>query len=236
MRSVAALTLFTATLIQAVTADCKYEEWALVQMNKVRASSSEQLRPLQLCPSLCEAATLQSEYQAKSNDLSHDGPIGYESTGKRISLFSGTQPKFYAENVAGPTTSLQVVLDGWLKSPPHRSNIMGPAYGYMGLARVGNYWTQVFSDNCASIKRKERPVKQGKKLKPWKETTSRPKPQTPTSSKASSVHVKKPRRKTTASDVSSEYRDDNGNIRSFLDLINMFENNTNVKGTGKGKT
>jgi len=36
------------------------------------------------------------------------------------------------------------VIEGWLKSPGHCKNIMSQKYKEMGVARVGNYWTQTF--------------------------------------------------------------------------------------------
>ena len=48
----------------------------------------------------------------------------------------------YGENIATGYTSEREVVDAWIKSPGHCKNIMNKAYKEMGVARVGNYWTQ----------------------------------------------------------------------------------------------
>jgi uncharacterized protein YkwD len=56
-----------------------------------------------------------------------------------------------AENIALGAASAEVVVQGWLDSPGHCVNIMGPQYQEMGLAyftdfaRKGDiYWAQTF--------------------------------------------------------------------------------------------
>ncbi|WP_372751000.1 CAP domain-containing protein [Labilibaculum sp.] len=49
-----------------------------------------------------------------------------------------------AENIAWGYTSEESVMAGWLTSEGHCANIMNSAFTEMGVARVGNYWTQVF--------------------------------------------------------------------------------------------
>ena len=35
-------------------------------------------------------------------------------------------------------------MTGWMNSPGHRANILSTSFSEVGLARVGNYWTQNF--------------------------------------------------------------------------------------------
>jgi uncharacterized protein YkwD len=51
----------------------------------------------------------------------------------------------YGENIATGYTNEQQVVDAWIKSPGHCMNIMNKSYKEMGVARVGNYWTQEFA-------------------------------------------------------------------------------------------
>jgi len=37
------------------------------------------------------------------------------------------------------------VMKSWLKSPGHCANIMNPNVTEVGVARSGNYWTQLFA-------------------------------------------------------------------------------------------
>ena len=35
-------------------------------------------------------------------------------------------------------------MDAWMNSPGHRANLVNGNFTEVGVARVGNYWTQVF--------------------------------------------------------------------------------------------
>ena len=50
-----------------------------------------------------------------------------------------------AENVAHNQRSIDEVLDDWLSSPGHCSNLMSDDYRYTGVAHVNWYWTQVYA-------------------------------------------------------------------------------------------
>ena len=50
---------------------------------------------------------------------------------------------FIGENIARYFYTEQSVIIGWIESPDHCENIMNPNYRDMGIARVGDYWTQV---------------------------------------------------------------------------------------------
>jgi uncharacterized protein YkwD len=65
-------------------------------------------------------------------------------------LLGGCNLNLVGENVAyGYPSGTSVVRDGWMKSPPHRANILNRSYSLMGLAaRKGHngkwYVSQVF--------------------------------------------------------------------------------------------
>lgn len=50
-----------------------------------------------------------------------------------------------AENIAHNQKSIGQVIDDWLSSPGHCSNMMSPAYTQTGIANVNRYWTQVYA-------------------------------------------------------------------------------------------
>jgi uncharacterized protein YkwD len=50
----------------------------------------------------------------------------------------------YGENISNGYKTEQSVIEGWIKSAGHCRNIMNPNVKEMGVAREGDYWTQVF--------------------------------------------------------------------------------------------
>lgn len=84
-----------------------------------------------------------------SNDMfqnkyfSHTGSDG-SGSGERISN-SGYAWKWYGENIAAGYPTEKDVVAGWLSSPGHCANIMNKNYKEMGVAKVGDYWTQDFA-------------------------------------------------------------------------------------------
>jgi uncharacterized protein YkwD len=51
-----------------------------------------------------------------------------------------------AENIAFGQQSPQEVMQTWIDSPGHKSNIMNPQFGKLGVGRAGIYWVQVFTN------------------------------------------------------------------------------------------
>jgi uncharacterized protein YkwD len=49
------------------------------------------------------------------------------------------------ENIASRNTSLDAVMNGWLASDGHCGAIMRDTSKYVGMAKVGRYWTQDFT-------------------------------------------------------------------------------------------
>ena len=49
-----------------------------------------------------------------------------------------------AENIAHNQKSIGQVIDDWLSSPGHCSNMMSASYTQTGIANVNRYWTQVY--------------------------------------------------------------------------------------------
>jgi uncharacterized protein YkwD len=85
----------------------------------------------------------------------HVSPDGRSPTDRMRS--AGWVGKMSGENIYGgqkggaPMTAAEVV-EGWMESPGHCSNIMDPRFKTLGVgfaaaphSRLGNYWTQDFS-------------------------------------------------------------------------------------------
>ena len=51
----------------------------------------------------------------------------------------------YGENIAFGQINEEDVMQAWLNSPGHCQNIMEASFKLVGVARVNNYWTQVFA-------------------------------------------------------------------------------------------
>jgi uncharacterized protein YkwD len=105
------------------------------------------LPPLTIDARLMQAAQVQAQYMAEHARITHEGPHG--STPAQRVKQQGYDYVELAENVAGGPETPEAVLQGWLQSPPHRQNILGP-YTEVGAARATGadgrpYWCVVFA-------------------------------------------------------------------------------------------
>ncbi|MDB5209147.1 MAG: hypothetical protein JWR72_4222 [Flavisolibacter sp.] len=89
-----------------------------------------------------KAALNHSKDMYSNNYFSHTSQDG-TGAGVRIDV-AGYKWKTYGENIAMGYNTEQAVVEGWLKSPGHCQNIMKASFKEMGVAKVGNYWTQDF--------------------------------------------------------------------------------------------
>ena len=94
-------------------------------------------------PQLEQAALVHSNDMYVNNYFSHASKDGSKA-GNRIDK-AGYSWKTYGENIAFGYRTESDVVKGWLKSPGHCKNIMSKSFKEMGVARVGDYWTQVFA-------------------------------------------------------------------------------------------
>jgi uncharacterized protein YkwD len=93
-----------------------------------------------------QAAQRHSNDMAARNFFSHTGSDG-SSPSQRVTA-AGYVWGAMGENIAAGYSSVQSVVDGWLKSPGHCANIMNSRHKDIGLARAVNtssrygiYWT-----------------------------------------------------------------------------------------------
>lgn len=89
-----------------------------------------------------KAAYEHSKDMFRNKFFGHTGSDG-RSSGERISD-AGYTWKWFGENIAEGYPTEKDVVAGWLSSPGHCANIMNKNYKEMGIAKVGEYWTQDF--------------------------------------------------------------------------------------------
>jgi uncharacterized protein YkwD len=106
--------------------------------------------PLTLSPLLSRAAMEHSKDMAAHDLFDHIGSDG-KSPSDRMT-HAGYKWRMAGENIASGVTTAEAVVSGWLDSPHHCENIMGPRFTEMGIAYFydpksadGIYWTQVFA-------------------------------------------------------------------------------------------
>lgn len=114
--------------------------------------------PLTLNQDLTEAAQDHVEDMAQDDFFSHTGKDG-SSVLDRVQD-AGYAPRAVGENIAAGQTTPEQVVQGWINSPGHRSNMLSPNFteigiGYEFLANdTGNinynhYWAQVFGKSLS---------------------------------------------------------------------------------------
>ncbi len=102
-------------------------------------------------PALLANSYISSVALGHSRDmLTGKSPFGHDGFRQRIDRISGKLGRLHvaAENVASGPMDAKEVVDGWLRSPGHRRNIMGDfTLTGIGVAEAANgmiYFTQIF--------------------------------------------------------------------------------------------
>ena len=110
--------------------------------NNERAKAG--LQALQIDTKLTQSAQAKSQDMKNKNYFSHTSPT-YGSPFDQMKSF-GVSYKSAAENIAMGQRTAAEVVDGWMKSPGHKANIMNASYTHIGvgLSDSGYYWTQQF--------------------------------------------------------------------------------------------
>ena len=108
------------------------------------------LGPLAVSPSLTAAAVWKARHMAEHGYMAHDDPAppASRSTGDRIAA-CGYRGGGWGENIAMGYATPAAVMQGWLASPGHRSNIERSGYVAIGVGAAVRrngyvYWAQVF--------------------------------------------------------------------------------------------
>jgi uncharacterized protein YkwD len=105
--------------------------------------------PLKLDPLLHRAAMIHATDMAKHSLFEHIGSDGSRPADRATR--AGYRWANVGENIAAGAPDVETVVQDWLNSPGHCSNIMSAKYQEMGIAYVsqpkskaGIYWAQVF--------------------------------------------------------------------------------------------
>src|SRR3954454_21060303 len=123
-------------------------ERVLVLVNQQRASAG--LAPLTMDPQLNASAQAYSEYMGSANFYAHNGPDGSTPLSRMNAAgFPGVGT--WGENIAAGQSDADSVMQAWMNSPGHRSNILNPSFTHIGISAASvpgsqwkNYWTQDF--------------------------------------------------------------------------------------------
>jgi uncharacterized protein YkwD len=99
--------------------------------------------PLTWNDQLSKAAYNHSNDMFTNNFFSHTG-TGNTNVGQRVTA-QGYTWQTVGENIALGNHTEQSVMNAWLNSPGHCSNIMYSGFKDVGFGKQGNYWTQVFA-------------------------------------------------------------------------------------------
>lgn len=111
------------------------------------AREKQGLSPLGLNEALTKAAQAHADDMAKNGYFSHEAPDGTDMV-IRIDRV-GYRYRGIAENIAMGQRTPKQAVDGWLKSPGHRRNMLNSAYQDLGVGISKDQkgilrWVQVF--------------------------------------------------------------------------------------------
>ncbi|WP_084960045.1 CAP domain-containing protein [Thermoactinospora rubra] len=120
------------------------EEEVVRLTNAARAQNG--CGPLTHDPKLQAAAEGHSADMAAKGYFDHTSPDG-RNPGDRIKAAGFSPISAWGENIAKGYGTAAAVVDGWLKSPGHRANILNCNFTHIGVGHVtsGPHWTQVFA-------------------------------------------------------------------------------------------
>lgn len=135
-----------APVAAPVTGNAPWADEMLASINAQRATAGA--GPLQLCASLVRAAADHTADQAAHDLMTHTGSDGSTMV-IRVERAGYTGWSAAAENVAAGYQTVADVMNGWMNSTGHRTNLLNPAYTDVGVGQVPSaggtvYWTQVF--------------------------------------------------------------------------------------------
>jgi uncharacterized protein YkwD len=123
--------------VPAARNDAKVEAAVLCLLNGERRDHG--LGPLKVNSKLGKAAVVQAQDMVKRRYFSHENPEGRNSTDriKAAGYMRSGGRWTVGENLAwgaGELASARALMNAWMNSPPHRANILRPAFREIGLA------------------------------------------------------------------------------------------------------
>jgi len=138
------------------------ENYVAQKINEIRADHG--LSPLSISGKLRTAARRQSADMAANNFLGHKDSEG-NGLQARLAMAGVTGWSSIGENVGqsmGYRNNSDVIIEGWMKSPNHRDNILNGSYASTGIGAAvapdGTlYLTQVFMESGQKTAKSDAP-------------------------------------------------------------------------------
>lgn len=126
--------------------DVKTTESRVIDLVNIQRSNAG-LQPLKANWQVSRVARYKSQDMINKGYFSHISPT-YGSPFTMMESF-GIQFSAAGENIAMGQTTAEAVMNGWMNSPGHRSNILNPTYTEIGVGLAKDsagrcYWTQMF--------------------------------------------------------------------------------------------
>ncbi|MEE2780568.1 MAG: CAP domain-containing protein [Planctomycetota bacterium] len=118
----------------------KIEQEVFKLSNLVRKQHG--LETLKIDPKLIATARDHCRDMQTHNFFAHESPVEGKATPFDRATHFGTTAN--AENLAAGNVTPAEVVQGWLDSPGHRSNLLHPEMTRCGVGRVGGYWTALY--------------------------------------------------------------------------------------------
>ena len=119
------------------TAEGQFVQELLVEINAVRAAHS--LRPLRIGPALRRAADQHDREMGRLGYFEHDSPSGMSFSGRLERYYpSGRRYWSVGENLlwSGWSLTPKAAVRIWMRSPPHRANLLGREWRQIGIAAL----------------------------------------------------------------------------------------------------
>ena len=121
-----------------------YQEQVLYYVNIERKKVG--LKPLVLDTQLNKVAQVKANDMYDSNYFSHTSPT-YGTPFEMLKFF-GVSYSNAAENIAQGYSTAKSVVEGWMRSEPHRKNILNSKYNKLGVGYENkrHNWVQMFTN------------------------------------------------------------------------------------------
>lgn len=148
--SAAAVSIVTAAGTgMAVNAGGTYEDECVQMLNMINEYRAENgVKPLKLYITACNMANTRSAELVELFD--HTRPNGTDC----FTIFEENNINcgWVGENIAFGYGSVEAVMNAWMNSEGHRSNILDEDFEYIGIGIINDrYWTQLFLDSALIV-------------------------------------------------------------------------------------
>lgn len=138
--------IYPGQVLKIPNLDVKTTENRVIELVNVQRAKVG-LQPIKANWQVSRVARYKSQDMINKGYFSHTSP----TYGSPFTMMESFGIKFSAagENIAMGQTTPEAVMNGWMNSPGHRSNILNPTYTELGVGLAKDssgrcYWTQMF--------------------------------------------------------------------------------------------